>query len=52
MADTIEGACRYCAGAFDAKQSLHLAKVPLLDDYHGHPSIRTLLADGYQVLTF
>jgi hypothetical protein len=52
VADTIVRACRFCAGAFDAKESLHHAKVPLLDDYHGHPSIRTMLADGYQVLTF
>jgi hypothetical protein len=52
VADTVAGACGYCAGAFDATDSLHHAKVRLIDDYHGHPSIRALLADDYQVLTF
>ena len=52
VADTIAGACGYCAGAFGAEDSLHRAKVHLLDTYRGHPSIRSLLADGYQVLTF
>jgi len=52
VADTITGACGYCAGAFHAKESLHHAKVPLLDEYQGHPSVRTLVANGYQVLTF
>ena len=52
VADTVAGACGYCAGAFDATDSLHRAKVHLIDEYHGHPSIRTLLADDYQVLTF
>lgn len=51
-ADTITGACEFCAGAFEAKEGLHQAKVHLIDDYHGHPSIRRLLVDGYQVLTF
>jgi len=52
VTDTVAGACGYCAGAFDAANSLHHPKVHLIDDYHGHPSIRALLADGYQVLTF
>jgi hypothetical protein len=52
VADTIAGACGYCAGAFDAKESLHHAKVHLLNEYEGHPSIRTLVSEGYQVLTF
>jgi hypothetical protein len=48
VADTVAGACGYCAGAFDAKESLHHAKVHFIEDYRGHPSIRGLLADGYQ----
>jgi hypothetical protein len=36
----------------DAKESLHHAKVRMLDEYEGHLSVRTLLAEGYQVLTF
>jgi hypothetical protein len=52
VSDTIAGACGYCAGAFEAEESLQQAEVRLLDEYRGHPSIRTLLAGGYQVLTF
>jgi hypothetical protein len=52
VADTVAGACGFCAGAFGATEGLHHAKVHLMDEYHGHPSIRSLLADGYQVLTF
>ena len=52
VADTIAGACGYCAGAFGAKESLHHARVNLLDEYHGHPSLRKLMAEGRHVLTF
>lgn len=52
VSDVIAGACGYCAGAFEARESLHHAKVHLLTDYEGHPSVRRLVADGYQVLTF
>lgn len=46
------GACDYCAGAFDATDSVQGADVKLLSEYRRHPSIRGLLADGSQVLTF
>ena len=52
VADVGAGAWGYCAGAFHAKESLHHAKVRLMDEYEGHPSSRRLLADGYQVLSF
>ena len=50
--DQISGACGYCARAFEAEQSVQDAHVDLLKEYHGHPSVRSLVADGYQVLTF
>lgn len=48
----ITGVCEYCAGAFGATKAVQAAGVPLLDEYHQHPSIRTLVHDGFQVLIF
>ncbi len=52
VADRIAGACGFCARAFDAEQGVKTAHVHLLEEYEGHPSVRRLVADGYQVLTF
>jgi hypothetical protein len=48
----IAGACRFCARAFGATQDVQAAGIPLLGEYEGHPSIRTLVVQGYQVITF
>ncbi len=48
----VAGACRYCAGAFEVREELERAGMPLLDDHIGHPSVRRLVADGYEVITF
>lgn len=50
--DVVAGACGYCAKAFHAEDSVHAADVHLLDEYEGHPSIRSLVHDGFQVITF
>ncbi|MPZ27460.1 MAG: hypothetical protein GEV12_13905 [Micromonosporaceae bacterium] len=50
--DRVAGACGYCARAFEAEHSVKGAHVHLMDEYEGHPSIRGLVADGYQVITF
>lgn len=50
--ESVYGACSYCADAFEATQDVANAEVKLLDEYKRHPSIRTLLDDGYQILTF
>lgn len=50
--DKIDGACSYCASAFGVKQKLIKQEVTLLDDFDDHPSIRNLIKDGYQVVTF
>ncbi|MBW3662745.1 MAG: DsrE family protein [Actinobacteria bacterium] len=50
--DVIAGACSYCAEAFDATEDVENAGIRLLDEYKRHPSFRTLLQDGYEVLTF
>jgi hypothetical protein len=46
------GACVYCARAYDVRDGVEAAGVELLDEYKGHPSIRRLIADGYEVVTF
>lgn len=48
----VAGACSYCADAFHATGGVEKAGVKLLDEYHRHPSFRTLLHDGYQIITF
>ena len=48
----IAGACAYCAAAFGVRKEVQSAEITLLDEYEQHPSIRRLVADGYQVITF
>jgi hypothetical protein len=50
--DALAGACGYCARAFRADQDVQTARVHLLEEYEGHPSVRRLVTDGYQVITF
>jgi hypothetical protein len=50
--DVVSGACGYCSRAFDAEEGVHHAHVKLLEEYDDHPSIRSLVASGYQVITF
>jgi len=48
----IHGACRFCAAAFGATEGVRAAGIPLLGEFEGHPSLRTLIAQGYHVITF
>lgn len=50
--DRIAGACSYCAAAYDVKDQVEAAGVNLLDEYAQHPSIRRLIVDGFEVITF
>jgi hypothetical protein len=50
--DRVAGACSYCADRYGVTEQIEQAGIPLLDEYEQHPSIRGLLADGYQVVTF
>lgn len=52
VSDVVAGACGYCAKAFEAEGSVESAHVHVLDEYEGHPSIRSLVSEGYQVITF
>jgi hypothetical protein len=45
-------ACDYCAGAFGVGDAVADAGVVTLDDHDGHPSIRSLVDDDYEIITF
>ncbi|MGI5286503.1 hypothetical protein ACQEVF_24630 [Nonomuraea polychroma] len=52
VADVVEGACGFCADAFTRHRGCPRAKVELLREYEGHPSVLGLVRNGYQVITF
>jgi hypothetical protein len=52
VGDRITGVCAYCAGAFGVKDAAIAQGVELAGEYEGHPSVRRLVHDGYQVITF
>jgi hypothetical protein len=45
-------ACDYCAGAFGVEDAIDDAGIVTLDDHDGHPSIRSLVDDDYEIITF
>ena len=45
-------ACDHCSGAFGVADAVADSGVVTLDDYDGHPSIRSLVDDGYEIVTF
>ena len=49
---SIAGACSFCASAFGAKAAIEAEGIRLLDEFERHPSLRRLVAGGYQVITF
>jgi hypothetical protein len=50
--DVISGACAFCSRAFAAEEKVRRAEVPFLNDYKDHPSIRRLVHERFEVLTF
>lgn len=50
--DVLAGACSYCANAYGVKEAVEDAGVQLLEDYKGHPSLRNLVVEGYEIVTF
>ncbi len=43
--------CDYCAGAFGVSDAVDDAGVVRLDEHDGHPSIRSLVDDDYEIIT-
>jgi hypothetical protein len=52
LKDKITGVCAFCAEAFGVKAKVEKAGLPLLAEYKSHPSLRNLVAKGYEVITF
>ena len=50
--DTVLGACGFCVKAHKVSEQIEAANIPLLTENHGHASLRNLVVDGYQVITF
>ncbi|MDX1612556.1 MAG: DsrE family protein [Candidatus Thermoplasmatota archaeon] len=48
----VEGACAFCSQAFGVGEEVEGTDVSLLEANEGHPSVRSFMQDGYQVLTF
>ena len=44
--------CDYCSGAFGVSDAVAESGLTTLDEYDGHPSIRTLVDDDYEIITF
>jgi hypothetical protein len=52
VAASLCGVCSYCSKACGVQQKLVAAGIPMLADDHGHASLRTLPAEGRQIITF
>lgn len=52
VAPALRGVCGYCAKAYDVQDTLKAAGIPMLTDDHGHASLRALLGEGRQIITF
>jgi hypothetical protein len=50
--DKVAGLCRYCARAFDVYERAEELELPFLAEYEQHPSLRSRVADGFQIITF
>ena len=44
--------CDYCSGAFGVEDAVADSGLTTLDDHDGHPSVRSLVDDSYEIITF
>jgi hypothetical protein len=51
-APALRGVCGYCAKAYGVADELKAAGVTFLTEDHGHASLRDLLGEGRQIVTF
>jgi len=50
--DRVEGVCAHCARAFGVEAEVKSSQIPLLSEFEGHPSLRTLVVEGFAILMF
>jgi hypothetical protein len=48
----LRGVCSHCALSYGVKDELDAAGIPMLTDDKGHASLRALLLEGRQIITF
>lgn len=44
--------CDYCVSAYGVDEAVDEVEVERVGEFDGHPSLRSLVADGYEVITF
>ena len=44
--------CDYCAGAFGVDDAVEDQGLVRIDENEGHPSIRSMVSDDYEIITF
>lgn len=50
--DKVTGVCSACAASFGVEEEVQASGIPLIEEYKGHPSLKRLVSEGYQVITF
>ena len=50
--DKVAGACSECAVSFGVEEEVQASGIPLVEEYRGHPSLKRLVSEGFQVITF
>lgn len=50
--ERLRGVCRHCAKSYGVLDAVEAVGLPLLDDDRGHASLRDLLLEGRQIVTF
>jgi hypothetical protein len=50
--DRIAGACKACATSFGVREEVEASGVPLLTEYRGHQSLRKVIKEGYEIVSF
>lgn len=48
----VRGVCRFCAKSYGVFDAVQAAGLHLLEDDRGHASLRALLLEGRQIITF
>ncbi|MDF2703625.1 MAG: hypothetical protein K0S10_2571, partial [Rubrobacteraceae bacterium] len=48
----VAGACKACAVSFGVRDEVEASGVPLLTEYRGHQSLRKLVKEGFEIITF
>lgn len=44
--------CEYCAGAFEVEQAAEESDAEVNGEFEGHPSMRELVEDDYDIITY